>query len=89
MRRRLIMLCGLVALVMLGSGIAKAGGGPSVDWNVMGSGGGHGVSGVVAVDVTIGQAVVGVTSIPGYTVCVGFWCGLVPNWRVIMPLIQR
>lgn len=90
MRRWLIGACGFVMLVVLVSSIAQAGGGgPAVDWDVIGSGGGHGVSGGTAVDVTIGQAVVGVAGTPARTVCVGFWCGVIPNWAQFLPVIGR
>jgi len=46
-----------------------------IDWYVIGSGGGHSESGAYAIDGTIGQPIVGVSSSASYRIESGFWVG--------------
>ncbi|MBI5877802.1 MAG: hypothetical protein HZB53_09140 [Chloroflexi bacterium] len=90
MRRLTILFCVGILLGVLVTGIAQAGGGgPSVDWYVNDSGGQHSVAGATTVDVSIGQPVVGTTQTPARTVCIGFWCGVIPGWMQALPIIRR
>lgn len=53
--RRLVILLTLVALLVL-TGVVLANGAPTIDWWVIGSGGGHVEAGIYALDATVGQA---------------------------------
>lgn len=80
----------LAALLLLTS-VALANGTPSVDWWVIGGGGGHAESAPYALDGTIGQPVVGVVSDDPYELCSGFWCrGAEAEYNIYyLPLILR
>ncbi len=84
-----ILLWILVAGVALASGVPTIDG-PTVDWSVIGGGGGHGEAAPYSLDGTIGQAVVGVASNPadGLSLCSGFWCGI-GAYHIYLPLILR
>ena len=66
------LLCGLVL-----AGFVWANGTPSINWWVVGGGGGHAEAGIYTLDATIGQAVVGADTDGDYELCAGFWCGVV------------
>jgi|OpeIllAssembly_1097287.scaffolds.fasta_scaffold2527604_1 hypothetical protein len=57
----------------------------SIDWYVIGGGGGVGES----VSGTIGQAMVGSVGDEVRSVCAGFWCGAVGRYAVYLPLVVR
>jgi hypothetical protein len=93
MRSRIIIL--LVACLLL-TGVALASGIPSVDWNVIGGGGGSVVADSTGIQGTIGQAVVGVVADENdkYEICSGFWCGSEdvydpPKVNIYLPLVVR
>jgi hypothetical protein len=62
------------AALLLLTGIVQAAVTQTVDWRVIGGGGGHAEAAPYALDGTIGQAVVGVDSNGPYDLCAGFWC---------------
>jgi hypothetical protein len=79
----------LVALLLL-TGIALAAVTQTVDWWVVGGGGGHADAGIYALDGTLGQAVVGVDSNDPYELCAGFWCtALAVKNSLYLPLVLR
>jgi hypothetical protein len=83
-------LLAVLALLLVLGGLALAGGGgPSLDWYVIGSGGGPVASGQVDLDATIGQAVAGTTSAGGYSLCSGYWCGAADRHTVYLPLVLK
>jgi hypothetical protein len=61
----------------------------TIDWSVIGGGGGHAESGIYILDGTIGQPVIGVASASPYEVCSGFWCGVSDAGPLYLPLILR
>ncbi len=87
MKRTMILLT--VAVLLLLTGAVLAQGTPSVDWWVIGGGGGHVENGNQALDGTIGQAVVGVVSNDPYELCSGFWCWAAVEYKMYLPVIFR
>ena len=84
------MLLAVLALLLVLGGLALAGGGgPSLDWYVIGSGGGPVASGQTHLDATVGQPVAGTTSGDGYTLCSGYWCGAVGTYYIYLPLVIK
>jgi len=79
----------VTALAILLAAVALANGGPSIDWYVIGGGGGHSEAGSYALDGTVGQAVVGITSSGGYELCSGFWCGMAVEYKIYLPLVLK
>jgi hypothetical protein len=61
---------------------------PSIDWWVIGGGGGSASTGSISLSGTIGQAVVGANSNAPYEHCVGFWCGAGARYSVFLPLVM-
>ncbi len=82
----LMIVLFLLAVLAVGPVLAQ-GGTPSVEWWVISSGGSAMGSGPVTLDGTLGQPVVGVSSVTGMGVSAGFWQTF---WSVVsLPLIVR
>lgn len=73
---------GLVSTVL-------ASGTPTIDWNVIGNGGGHANAGIYTLDGTIGQAAAGTATDTGLELCSGFWCGVAGRHTIYLPLTLR
>ncbi len=83
MTRRIVVAVAMAFIVgALLVGVALAAGEFQVSWYVVGGGGGTSSGGPYTVDATVGQPVVAVSKGGSFEVCVGFWCGNVPGWRV-------
>lgn len=61
---------------------------PTLDWSVIASGGGTAQVASYTLHSTLGQAVVGTSSVSSINLCVGFWCSEV-IYRLFLPLILR
>ncbi len=66
----------LLAIGLLLAGTVLAQGVYSIDWSVMGGGGGHDAAGNTSLDYTIGQPVVGLDVVGSRELSSGFWYGL-------------
>lgn len=80
-----LLICILVAHFV---SFAAAEATPTLDWWVIASGGGTAQVSAYTLDSTIGQAVVGQSSVSTFNLCVGFWCSEV-IYRLFLPLILR
>ena len=94
MKRKWMILVALIASLLLAGIAVAAPSGHSVDWWVMGGGGGSGSAGNISLNGTVGQAVVGVDGSGDYVVCAGFWyglgpCGEPPGFSVYLPTVLR
>ena len=90
MRRKAFTFVLALVLVTVAIGsLALAGGGYDVSWHVIGGGGGTSRGGRYALDATIGQPVAATSGGGAYRLCVGFWCGNVPGWRLYLPDMLR
>jgi hypothetical protein len=59
-------------------------------WNVIAGGGGPISSTSYAINLTIGQPVVGVAADTGYELCSGFWCGAaVVEYKIYLPVVLK
>ena len=67
----------LLLLLLSLTSVALAVGTPTVDWDVIGNGGGHIEATPYNLDYTIGQAVVGIATNTNDELCSGYWCGAV------------
>jgi hypothetical protein len=80
----------LCSLLLFLTGVALANGTPAIDWKVIGGGGGlHDQPVPYALGGTIGQAVVGTATEPGFELCSGFWCRAAVEYKVYLPLVMR
>ena len=62
---------------------------PTIDWWVIGAGGGSGSASGISLGGTAGQWVVGSDSVDTTHLDAGFWAGVVGGHRVFMPLVLR
>ena len=90
MRRMSILLLLIVLLALATGTLAMSEPNYRLDWlTLAGGGGGPASSGSYAVNLTVGQAAIGVGSSPNYQACLGYWCGAGGWWRVYLPLVVR
>ena len=91
MKTRIFLL--LIACLLL-FGVALASEMPSLEWNVIGGGGGRVAAGKFEIEGTIGQAVVGVVGDEKLGLFSGFWYGSddvydPPKITIYLPLVMR
>ena len=91
MRRTSLLLTLIVFVALAGSTLAMSSTNYRLDWltPLTGSGGGPAGSASFAVDLTVGQTVIGDAASLHYQVCLGYWCGTGGRWRVYLPLVLR
>jgi hypothetical protein len=82
-----ILLCGLL---LAGSALAMSSTNYRLDWftPLTGGGGGPAESANYAVNLTVGQTAISVSSSDSYQVCLGYWCGG-SFYRIYLPLITK
>lgn len=87
------MIFGALIISLLLVSTALAQGTPSIDWWVIGGGGGSVTVSSTSLGGTIGQGMVGVDSSAPYQLCSGFWgCGGVgtgDEYEIYLPIILR
>jgi hypothetical protein len=87
-----ILLCGLLLAPSIVEGLtdtAAANGTPTIDWHVIGGGGGHALGGVSTLNGTIGQPTAGTVADTDLELCSGFWCRMARGSRVYLPLMMQ
>lgn len=87
-KRKITVLVAAFLCSLLLAGIALANGTPTIDWYVIGGGGGHSEAGIYGLDGTIGQPVVGTDSTGIYDLCAGFWCRP-EEYEIYLPVVLR
>ncbi len=91
--RRMAILLALAALVLLtGVALAMESDNYRLDWftPLTGGGGGPASSTNYAVNLTVGQSVIGTSDSTNYGSCLGYWCGgAAVEHRVYLPLVLR
>lgn len=62
-----------------------------LEWFTAGTSGGGGAasSANYAVNLTLGQSVIGISSSTHYEGCLGYWCGVAVPYRVYLPVLLR
>lgn len=92
-KRILFIVAGLLigSLVVTGAALAMDSANYRLDWftPLTGSGGGTARSANYAVNLTVGQTVVGGSDSVGYAACLGYWCGAAVEYRIYLPLVLR
>jgi hypothetical protein len=94
MNRRIetAVIVALLCFLLLANGaLAMSSTNYRLDWIVplTSGGGGHSSSAHYAVDLTIGQTAVGTSSSTHYNAALGYWYGIVQQFRLYLPLILR
>jgi len=84
-----LILIGIIALILLGSGSVLAASNAQIDWWVIGAGGGtvQSPGGEIVLQGTIGQPFTGNSQVEGIAVCSGFWCQLEAIMEIFLPLV--
>jgi hypothetical protein len=78
----------LASLLLAGGVLAMSSDNYRLDWfTLAGCGGGPSGSGNYAVNLTVGQTAIGVSSSSNYQVCLGYWCETAGPWRIYLPLV--
>jgi len=85
-QNRITLLLALFSSLFLVSVVLATPAAPTLDRTVIGGGGGHAEAGILTLDATIGQALVGIESAAPFDLCSGFWCGE-GTMSVYLPLI--
>lgn len=60
-----------------------------LSWHVIAGGGGQMQSVGHTAMGTIGQPLVGSMTSGSHALCSGFWCGILPGYRIYLPLVLR
>ncbi len=91
MRKLTIILTVLVLLALASGALAMSSAGYKLDWFTPMTGGGGGPASSVsyAVNLTIGQTVIGAASSANYKIDLGYWYGAVVPSLVFLPVVQR
>jgi hypothetical protein len=88
-RKSLVLPAALLTTLLLTS-LALASGSYTINWWVIGSGGGHAEAGNYALDATIGQPVVGASENGNYRIEAGFWGGaLAVEYKIYLPIVLK
>ncbi len=89
MKKKLWILIMLTTLMLSWAGsLAAVEATPSLDWSVIACGGGSSQVSSTSLNSTIGQAMVGESTVSSLKLCVGFWCSEA-FYRLFLPLILR
>ncbi len=91
MGRTSILLTPIVLLLLVVSALAMSSANYRLDWftPLTSGGGGAARSANYAVNLTVGQTVIGSALSSSYQVRLGYGCGALGQWRVYLPLILR
>lgn len=89
MKRITVFLALITLLLLAGRVLAMSSDHYRLDWFIPLTGGGGAASSTnYAVNLTVGQTVIGVSESPHYQGCLGYWCGEFEH-RVYLPLLLR
>ena len=92
MRRRVTILLALTVILLLaGSVLAMSSTNYRLDWftPMTGGGGAPASSASYAVNLTVGQTVIGASSSANYGVGLGYWYGAVAQFRIFLPVVLK
>ena len=90
--RRVTVLLALTAILLLaGSALAMSSTNYRLDWftPMTGGGGGPASSASYAVNLTVGQTVIGASSSADYGAGLGYWYGAVAQFRIFLPVVLK
>jgi hypothetical protein len=90
MKRALVLLTLAALFLLTSSALAMSSDNHRLDWftPLTGGGGGPAESTNYAVNLTVGQTVIGGSSSSSYQACLGYWCGG-EFYRTYLPLVTR
>jgi hypothetical protein len=89
MKRTVILLTLAALLPLTGNTVAMWSANYRLDWfTPLTGGGGPTESANYAVNLTVGQTAIGVSSSSSYQACLGYWCGK-SSYRIYLPLVSK
>jgi len=92
-RRALSVIAGALLCTLLLAGVALAMSSTNyrLDWFTPGTSGGGGAAGSThyAVNLTVGQSAIGMSTSANYGGCLGYWCGAAVEYKIYLPLVLR
>ncbi len=89
MKRAVLLVPIIVALLLVSIVAAQSGGGYDLSWSTIGGGGGSSGGDGYSLADTIGQADAGTLIGDEYTLNGGFWSGAVSQYKVFLPLTLK
>ncbi len=91
MKRKIVLSILLFLLLMVHGAQAMSSANYTVDWLVplTGSGGGPASSAHYTASFTVGQTAINTSTSANYGIGLGFWYGILPNYRIRLPLIVK
>ncbi len=87
-----VIVCAILcALLLAGAALAMPSDNYRLDWftPLTGGGGGAASSPHYALNFTVGQSVIGTNASANHRGCLGYWCGMVVEYGVYLPLTLR
>ncbi|HIC89946.1 MAG TPA: hypothetical protein EYP04_11170, partial [Anaerolineae bacterium] len=87
--KRLTILLALISIFLLTTVALANGPAYGLSWYVIGGGGGPVAAGAYALDATVGQPAVGVSSGYELNICSGYWCGTEAGGAVFLPMVLK
>lgn len=91
--KRVVLVVSLAGLLLLASSAltsrANLSANYSIAWAVVATGGQSAQSTDYSIIATLGQPATGLGDSANYAVCHGFWCGIPPLYRLLLPFLIR
>jgi hypothetical protein len=86
-----VVIALLCTVTLVGGSLALSSGQYRLDWftPLTSGGGGAASSDQYGINLTVGQTARGTLSSANYKLCLGYWCGVAPGYRIYLPLILR
>ena len=79
----------ILTLLLLLTFVALAQGGYDLSWRAIAGGSGRMTSARYTLMGTVGQPLAGATVSSGRALCSGFWCGVVAEYHIYLPMVIR
>ncbi|MFL7795092.1 MAG: hypothetical protein AB8I69_23335 [Anaerolineae bacterium] len=86
-KAKIVILTGVLLLVLVSTSSAGSSTQYAVEWDVVSAGGTPMASSTYELVGTVGQSAPGGSSSAGYVLCAGYWCGIVADYTIYLPLV--
>jgi membrane-associated PAP2 superfamily phosphatase len=86
-KAKIVILTGVLLLVLVSTSSAGSSTQYAVEWDVVSAGGTPMASSTYGLMGTVGQSAPGGSSSAGYVLCAGYWCGIVADYTIYLPLV--
>jgi hypothetical protein len=86
---KIVTLTSVLLLVLASTSSAGSSTQYAIEWDVVSAGGTPMASSTYGLMGTVGQPSQGSSSSSSYVLCAGYWCGIVADYTVYLPLVLR